>query len=97
MTDNEAKSIYWLLSQMLGRPVAQKWCDGRMLYSVTDLGQPSGNGVRRISLMKNKASIRITRIIFARLTLLAFSVFSLNEWWFKPRGEYENSAGKNGN
>ena len=46
MTDNEAKSIYWLLSQMLGRPVAQKWCDGRMLYSVTDLGQPSGNGVR---------------------------------------------------
>ena len=46
MTDNEAKSIYWLLSQMLGRPVAQKWCDGRMLYSVTDLGRPSGNGVR---------------------------------------------------
>ena len=46
MTDNEAKSIFWLLSQMLGRPVAQKWCDGRMLYSVTDLGRPSGNGVR---------------------------------------------------
>ena len=46
MTDNEAKSIYWLLSQMLGRPVAQKWCDGTMLYSVTDLGRPSGNGVR---------------------------------------------------
>ena len=46
MSDNEAKSIYWLLSQMLGRPVAQKWCDGRMLYSVTDLGRPSGNGVR---------------------------------------------------
>jgi alpha-ketoglutarate-dependent taurine dioxygenase len=31
---------------MLGRPVAQKWCDGKMLYSVTDLGEPSGNGVR---------------------------------------------------
>jgi len=46
MSDHEAKSIYWLLSQMLGRPVAQKWCDGRMLYSVTDLGLPSGNGVR---------------------------------------------------
>lgn len=46
MSHQETISIYWLLSQMLGRPVAQKWCDGRMLYSVTDLGLPSGNGVR---------------------------------------------------
>ncbi len=46
LSDHEATSIYWLLSQMLGRPVAQKWCDGRMLYSVTDLGLSSGNGVR---------------------------------------------------
>ena len=46
MTDEEAKAIYWLLSQMIGRPVAQKWSDGRMIYSVTDLGNPSGNGVR---------------------------------------------------
>lgn len=46
MSHQETISIYWLLSQMLGRPVAQKWCDGRMLYSVTDLGSPSGNGVR---------------------------------------------------
>ncbi len=46
MTQEEAISIYWLLSQMTGRPVAQKWVDGRMLYSVTDLGQPSGNGIR---------------------------------------------------
>jgi alpha-ketoglutarate-dependent taurine dioxygenase len=46
MTDEDAKAIYWLLSQMIGRPVAQKWSDGRMIYSVTDLGSPSGNGVR---------------------------------------------------
>lgn len=46
MSHQEAISIYWLLSQILGRPVAQKWCDGRMVYSVTDLGLPSGNGVR---------------------------------------------------
>ncbi len=46
MTENEAKTVYWLLSKMLGRPVAQKWSDGRMLYSVTDLGKPSGDGVR---------------------------------------------------
>ena len=46
MTENEAKTVYWLLAKMLGRPVAQKWSDGRMLYSETDLGKPSGNGVR---------------------------------------------------
>ena len=46
MTREEAVAIYWLLAQMIGRPVAQKWADGRMLYAVTDLGKPSGNGVR---------------------------------------------------
>lgn len=46
MTTEEASALYWLLARMTGRPVAQKWVDGRMLYSVTDLGQPSGNGVR---------------------------------------------------
>lgn len=46
MSTEEATAIYWLLARMTGRPVAQKWIDGRMLYSVTDLGKPSGNGVR---------------------------------------------------
>jgi alpha-ketoglutarate-dependent taurine dioxygenase len=46
MKTEEAIAIYWLLARMTGRPVAQKWVDGRMLYSVTDLGKPSGNGVR---------------------------------------------------
>ena len=45
MSNCQAKTIYWLLAQMVGRPVAQKWSDGRMIYSVTDLGKPSGNGV----------------------------------------------------
>ena len=35
----------WLLSPLLGRPVAQKW-DGTMVYGVRDLGRPPGNGVR---------------------------------------------------
>jgi alpha-ketoglutarate-dependent taurine dioxygenase len=46
MSTEEVMAIYWLLARMTGRPVAQKWMDGRMLYSVTDLGRPSGNGVR---------------------------------------------------
>ena len=46
MTDAELTAVYWVLAGMVGRPVAQKWCDGRMVYSVTDLGTPSGNGVR---------------------------------------------------
>ncbi|MBU2285220.1 MAG: TauD/TfdA family dioxygenase [Gammaproteobacteria bacterium] len=41
----EAKAIYWVLSQMVSRPVAQSW-DGKMIYDVTDLGKPPGNGVR---------------------------------------------------
>jgi hypothetical protein len=46
MNLDEATAIYWLLSSMIGRSVAQKWVDGRMIYSVTDLGKPPGNGVR---------------------------------------------------
>ncbi len=37
--------IYWLLSRLVARPVAQKW-DGTMVYGVRDLGKPPGNGVR---------------------------------------------------
>jgi alpha-ketoglutarate-dependent taurine dioxygenase len=41
----EAKAIYWMLSQLVCRPVAQSW-DGKMVYDVRDLGKPPGNGVR---------------------------------------------------
>ncbi|NPC59105.1 TauD/TfdA family dioxygenase [Caenimonas soli] len=41
----EAKAVYWILSQLVSRPVAQSW-DGKMIYDVTDLGKPPGNGVR---------------------------------------------------
>ena len=40
-----AVQVYWLLSCMIARPVAQKW-DGTMIYDVTDKGRPPGNGVR---------------------------------------------------
>ena len=41
----EAVAIFWLLSSLIARPVAQKW-DGTMVYDVRDLGRPPGNGVR---------------------------------------------------
>lgn len=41
----EAKALYWVLAQLLARPVAQSW-DGKMIYDVRDLGRPPGNGVR---------------------------------------------------
>ncbi|PNG56193.1 MULTISPECIES: TauD/TfdA family dioxygenase [unclassified Variovorax] len=41
----DAKAIYWILSQLVSRPVAQSW-DGKMIYDVRDLGRPPGNGVR---------------------------------------------------
>jgi alpha-ketoglutarate-dependent taurine dioxygenase len=44
-TVEEAKALYWVLAQMLARPVAQSW-DGKMIYDVRDLGRPPGNGVR---------------------------------------------------
>ena len=38
-------TCFWLLGQMIGRTVAQKW-DGTMIYDVTDTGQEYGYGVR---------------------------------------------------
>jgi alpha-ketoglutarate-dependent taurine dioxygenase len=40
MSHDEARSVYWLLSSMVARPVAQKW-DGSMTYDVCDLGKKS--------------------------------------------------------
>jgi len=44
---DEATAIYWLLSSMVSRPVAQK-LDGTMIYDVLDTGQEAlpGSGVR---------------------------------------------------
>src|SRR5690606_22248654 len=42
---NEATTVYWLLAQMVARPVAQSW-DGKLIYDVRDFGRPPGNGVR---------------------------------------------------
>jgi len=44
---DEARTIYWILSSMIARPVAQK-LDGTMIYDVHDTGQKPlpGSGVR---------------------------------------------------
>ncbi len=44
---DEAKALYWILSSMLARPVAQK-LDGTMVYDVHDTGKQAlpGSGVR---------------------------------------------------
>jgi alpha-ketoglutarate-dependent taurine dioxygenase len=42
---DESKAVYWVLSQLVARPVAQSW-DGKMIYDVCDMGRPPGNGVR---------------------------------------------------
>lgn len=42
---DDARAVYWLLSQMVMRPVAQNW-EGRLVYDVRDMGKPPGNGVR---------------------------------------------------
>ncbi len=44
---DEAQAIYWLLSSMVARPVAQK-LDGTMIYDVHDTGQQAlpGSGIR---------------------------------------------------
>ena len=42
----QAKAIYWLLGQMLARPVAQNWTEGKLLYDVRDSGKSFGYGVR---------------------------------------------------
>jgi alpha-ketoglutarate-dependent taurine dioxygenase len=44
-TVQEARAVYWLLSQLVARPVAQSW-DGKLVYDVRDLGKPPGDGVR---------------------------------------------------
>jgi alpha-ketoglutarate-dependent taurine dioxygenase len=43
----EAETVYWLLSSMVARPVAQK-LDGTMIYDVHDTGQQAlpGSGIR---------------------------------------------------
>lgn len=40
-----AAALFWVMGQLIGRPVAQKW-DGTVLYDVKDSGQPFGYGVR---------------------------------------------------
>jgi alpha-ketoglutarate-dependent taurine dioxygenase len=47
MDAGEATAIYWLLSSMIARPVAQK-LDGTLIYDVLDTGQEAlpGSGVR---------------------------------------------------
>jgi len=47
LSPEEAKALYWMLSAMLARPVAQK-LDGTIVYDVHDTGQQAlpGSGVR---------------------------------------------------
>ena len=45
LNDQEQVECFRIFSQLLGRPVAQKW-DGTMMYDVTDTGQPYSYGVR---------------------------------------------------
>lgn len=45
LSDDEAIFSYWLLGQILSRPVATRW-DGTVLYDVTDTGKKFGYGVR---------------------------------------------------
>jgi alpha-ketoglutarate-dependent taurine dioxygenase len=45
-SDDENRTLYWLLGSLLGRPVAQKW-DGTMIYDVKDTGKALAYGVRR--------------------------------------------------
>jgi alpha-ketoglutarate-dependent taurine dioxygenase len=47
LSTEEATAIYWLLSSMVARPVAQK-LDGTMIYDVHDTGQQAlpGSGIR---------------------------------------------------
>ena len=42
---NDMISFFWILGQLIGRPVAQKF-DGTMIYDVTDSGEEFGYGVR---------------------------------------------------
>ena len=42
---NDMISFFWILGQLIGRPVAQKF-DGTMIYDVTDSGEEFSYGVR---------------------------------------------------
>ena len=42
---NDIISFFWILGQLISRPVAQKF-DGTMIYDVTDSGEEFGYGVR---------------------------------------------------
>ncbi|MEM6497843.1 MAG: TauD/TfdA family dioxygenase [Pseudomonadota bacterium] len=42
---DEMIACFWLIGQLLGLPVAQKW-DGTLIYDVTDTGKKFGYGVR---------------------------------------------------
>ena len=46
---DELRLVFWLLGQLLSRPVATKW-DGTMLYDVADKGVAMGYGVRASSM-----------------------------------------------
>ena len=43
--EEDMKTVFWVVGQVIGRTVAQKW-DGTMLYDVSDTGQPFSYGVR---------------------------------------------------
>lgn len=45
MDEQDAVAVFWVLGNLVGRPVAQKW-DGTMLYDVMDTGQRYAYGVR---------------------------------------------------
>ena len=45
LREEEMIGCYWVISQLIGRTVAQKW-DGTMIYEVTDTGLPFSYGVR---------------------------------------------------
>ncbi len=45
LDEEEVTAVFWVLGQLLGRPVAQKW-DGSLLYHVRDTGRAYGYGVR---------------------------------------------------
>ena len=47
MSEDEARSVYWVLSKLVGRPVAQKW-NGTPMMDVRDTGKKPtpGSGVR---------------------------------------------------
>jgi len=45
MTEAVAVELFWILGQLVGRPVAQKW-NGQMIYEVKDTGESYSYGVR---------------------------------------------------